>query len=148
MSLRHDDRFATRGGRTGRFLDDVILDNLGAVYPDVTILERNLVSGQPNDAFDVRLVIVGRIEHHDVAALDSTEWRDRVLIELDERQPINQRRKIVGFVGVAIDEQHLSVIEIRIHAVAVDLEIEDELANAEEDDQRENHRFDGLAQRT
>ena len=133
LALRHD-HVAVVIAPASRAVLDVVLVQQFAVDEDLAVAERDLVSRQPDDALDVRLVRLGwRIEHNDVSALRRIEGVEHIALEID------------GFVGVAVDQEHLPVIEIGGHALAIDTEVQHDQPYEKENECRQQERFDDLA---
>jgi hypothetical protein len=95
-----------------------------AVDENPPLSDFQILARQPDDPLDKLTVWVpGEIKDNDVTTLRRVE-------------PI----------GDLADNQVLAVVHVRLHAGSLDTKVLDEGANQEEDDQGENHCFDGLAQ--
>src|SRR5665811_201700 len=131
------------------FPTEVLLVEPFSIDVDAVIVDLDRFSGEPDHPLDVRLVLAfhGWIEHDDVAALGWIEWIDDVLVVMvNQREPVDHRIRVKVEVGIAIDKQHLVVLQAGHHAEPVDPEIEHDGADGNENDQGEDQRFDDLAE--
>ena len=95
-----------------------------ALDENLPLLDLQVLAREPDNPLDELTVWVsGEIKDNDVTTLRRVE-------------PI----------GDLADNQVLAVVHVRLHAGSLDAKVLDEGANHKEDEQGENHCFDGLAQ--
>jgi hypothetical protein len=122
------------GGRPGH---THILGQDLSVDEDVAVPKGDLFARQPDDPLDVGLVRSGgRIEDDDVTAL---WWIERVV-------PV--AADIESLIRVPVHQQHLTVVQVRQHALTVDAKIEHHQPDEEKDQCGEQKCLDDLSHRS